>query len=233
MDSDSNGVSWKYYELATTMNFELHHGDCLEVMEGLPVVPFVLTDPPYGKNADKGTNGFGASAVRRYQGGWDSERPSRDHFSQLLRMSERIVVFGGNYFTDFLPPTNCWLVWDKKGYKPFDNPFADVELAWTSMRGVAKKYTHIQQGFVTDDTEERFHPTQKPVALLRAIIRDFTKEGDTVLDPFMGSGSTGVACELEGRNFIGIEKDKNYFNIAKERIEGVARREPLFMEQAA
>jgi DNA modification methylase len=217
------------------MSFELHHGDCLEVMKSIPdgSVDCVLTDPPYGKNADKGTNGFGDSAVRQYAGGWDSKRPTREYFDRIRELSPKVIVFGGNYFADLLPPSNCWLIWDKKGFKRFDNPFADAELLWTSMSGVVKKYTLIQQGFVTEDTELRYHPTQKPVALLREIIRDFTKEDDTILDPFMGSGSTGVAALLENRNFIGIEKDENYFNIAKERIEGVTKREPLFMEQAA
>lgn len=216
------------------MSFELHHGDCLDVMATLPdaSIDCVLTDPPYGKKASKGTNGFGLSDNRRYQGEWDKERPSQECFDLIRRVSLQSIIFGGNYFADLLPPSNCWLIWDKKGSHQFVNPFADGELAWTSFTRVVKKYTFVRQGFVTDAKEARFHPTQKPVELMRQIIRDFTKEGDTILDPFMGSGSTGVACELENRNFIGIEKDAGYFEIAKNRIEGVRQNEPLFAKAA-
>jgi site-specific DNA-methyltransferase (adenine-specific) len=146
-----------------------------------------------------------------------------------VRHHAQSIIFGGNYFADLLPPSNCWIVWDKKGHHKFNNPFADAELAWTSFSRVVKKYTLVQQGFVTEAKEARFHPTQKPVELMRQIIRDFTKEGETILDPFMGSGSTGVAALLENRRFIGIEKDENYFNIAKARINEATQKEPLFV----
>ena len=153
-------------------------------------VPLVLTDPPYGKKASKGTNGFGSSAVRNYTGDWDKQRPPQECFDEIRRVSKDSIIFGGNYFADLLPPSNCWIIWDKKGQHAFKNPFADGELAWTSHKRVVKKYTLVQQGFVTEAKEPRYHPTQKPVELMRRIIRDFSKEGDTILDPFMGSGST-------------------------------------------
>jgi len=209
----------------------LHLGDCLAVMRDIPdaSVDCVLTDPPYGKKASKGTNGFGDSKNRRYVGEWDNDPPSIEYFNEIRRIAKQSIIFGGNYFTDKLEPSNCWIIWDKKGGMRFENPFADCEMAWTSFSRVVKKYTLVQQGFVTHSQDERFHPTQKPTELMRMILKDFTKDGETILDPFMGSGSTGVACQLENRKFIGIEKDENYFAIAEKRIAEVAKKEPLFM----
>ena len=107
--------------------FELWHGDCLELMKNIPdgSVDLVLTDPPYGKKADKGTNGFGSAKNRRYGGGWDNKRPSKEVFEEMLRIGKNVIVFGGNYFADMLPPSNHWIFWDKKGDIAFQNPFAD------------------------------------------------------------------------------------------------------------
>lgn len=196
-------------------------GDCMAQMALLPngYVDVVMTDPPYGKKASKGTNGFGSASNRRYADDWDKSRPPKACFDRLLELAPAHLIFGGNYFADLLPPSNCWIVWDKKGQHQFKNPFADAELVWTSFTRVVKRYVHVQQGFVRDSKEERFHPTQKPVALMREIVRDFSKPGDVVLDPFLGSGTTAIAAVLEGRKFIGIEKEREYFDIACARIE--------------
>ena len=203
------------------MNITLWQGDCLELMKDIPdgSVDLVLTDPPYRKKADKGTNGFGAAKNRRYGGGWDSKRPSKDVFDEMLRIGKNVIIFGGNYFADILPPSNHWIFWDKKGDIAFQNPFADGELIYTTFKKPIKRIVFKQQGFITDSKDKRYHPTQKPSELVEMLIKEYSKEGDTILDCFMGSGTTGVACVNTNRNFIGIELDEGYFNIAKKRIE--------------
>ncbi len=202
------------------MSVKLMQSDCLEVMKNIPdgSVDLVLTDPPYGKKADKGTNGFGAAKNRRYCGGWDDKRPCREVFDEMLRIGKNVIIFGGNYFCDMLPPSNHWIFWDKKGDIQFQNPFADGELIYTTLNKPVKRIVFKQQGFITDSKDKRYHPTQKPSELVQMLIEQYTVEGDTVLDPFMGSGTTGVACINTNRNFIGIELDPEYFKIAEKRI---------------
>ena len=137
----------------------------------------------------------------------------------MLRVSKKVIIFGGNYFAHLLPPSKCWIFWDKKGDIAFKNPFADGELIYTNFTKPVKKIVFKQQGFITDSKDRRVHPTQKPSELMQILIENYTNENDIILDCFMGSGSTGVACMNTGRKFIGIELDKNYFNIAKQRIE--------------
>jgi DNA modification methylase len=199
---------------------ELINGDCLEEMKKIPdgSIDLVLTDPPYGKKADKGTNGFGSAKNRKYVSQWDSVVPQKEVFDEMLRIGKNVIIFGGNYFAHLLPPSKCWFVWDKKGDIAFQNPFADCELIYTNYTKPVKKYVFKQQGFITDSKDKRFHPTQKPSELVERLLTDWTKDGATVLDPFMGSGTTGVACKNLNRNFIGIELDKDYFEIARTRI---------------
>lgn len=202
-------------------SFSLLQGDCLELMKAIPngSVDLIITDPPYGKKADRGTNGFGAAKNRRYTGGWDQAIPTPEYFSEMLRVAKNVVIFGGNYFCHLLPPTNGWIFWDKKGDVQFKNPFSDGELIYTSFKGPLKKIVFKQQGFVTDSKDKRYHPTQKPSELVQQLLEKYTNPGDVVLDPFMGSGTTGVACANTGRKFIGMELDAEYFEIAKRRVE--------------
>ena len=201
--------------------YKLYNGDCLEYLKTLKdnEIDIIITDPPYGKKADKGTNGFGCSKNRRYNDNWDSKIPSKEVFDEMLRVSKKVIIFGGNYFAHLLPPSKCWIFWDKKGDVAFKNPFADGELIYTNFTKPVKKIVFKQQGFVTDSKDKRVHPTQKPSELMEILINEYTKEDDIILDCFMGSGSTGVACMNTNRKFIGIELDENYFNIAKQRIE--------------
>lgn len=198
----------------------LWQGDCLELMKNIPdgSVDLVLTDPPYGKKADKGTNGFGSAKNRRYSGWWDRKRPSKEIFDEMFRIGKNVIIFGGNYFADMLQPSNHWIFWDKKGDISFQNPFADGELIYTTFKKPIKRIVFKQQGFITDSKDKRYHPTQKPSELVEMLIKEYSKEGDTILDCFMGSGTTGVACVNTGRKFIGIELDTNYFEIAENRI---------------
>ena len=211
---------------------EIIQGDCLPIMRTFDDNQFdlVLTDPPYGIKADRGVGGFGSSpeTARKYKDNWDSKPPSIATLDEVLRMSKQCIVFGGNYMP--LPLSGKWIVWDKIGLMKFDNPFSDCELAWTNMSGNIKKYTFIQQGFVKDTNDKRYHPTQKPTELFAEIIKDFTKEGDTVLDPFLGSGTTAVACERMGRNCVGIEISEEYCEIARKRVQEEKDKMGLFKE---
>lgn len=196
-------------------------GDCLGFLKAMSdkSVDLCLTDPPYGIGADKGAAGYGIVKGRKYKGNWDKNIPSKEYFEEILRVAKVVMIFGGNYFAHLLPPSKCWLVWDKKGDIKFKNPFADCELIYTNLKTVVKKYKFLQQGFIKESNDKRVHPTQKPTELLMKILQDYTPEKITVLDPFMGSGSVGVACVNTNRNFIGVEINENYFNIAKPRIE--------------
>ena len=195
--------------------------DCLEGMRSLPdkSISLVVTDPPYGKKADKGTNGFGAAKNRRYKGGWDAYIPAPEYFSEMQRVAKTLVIFGGNYFCHLLPPTNGWIFWDKKGEIQFKNPFSDGELIYTNTKGPLKKIVFKQQGFITDSKDKRYHPTQKPTELVQKLIEMYSSPDEIVLDPFMGSGTTAVACLRTGRNFIGFELDKKYHEIAVQRVK--------------
>ena len=207
------------------MSVELHNCDCLEYMKSMPdkSVDCCLTDPPYGIKRDKGFGGaqpFGGGsgkAIQRieYHGEWDAIRPNKSIFDNVLRVGLFSIIFGGNYFSDLLPVGNHWIVWDKLNTMP---TFSDCELAWTNIkRNSVKKITREYNGLIGRE-EERFHATQKPVSVMKQIICNYTKEGDTIFDPFMGSGTTGVACVQTGRNFIGCEIDEGYFKIAEKRI---------------
>lgn len=194
--------------------------DCLEGLKEIPdgSVDLILTDPPYGKKADRGTNGFGTAKNRRYSGGWDGDIPAPEYFAEMRRVAKNMIIFGGNYFCHLLPPTNGWIFWDKKGDVQFKNPFSDGELIYTSFKGPLKKIVFRQQGFITDSKDKRYHPTQKPSELVVQLIEKHSQPGAIILDPFMGSGTTAVACLRTGRNFIGFELDEGYHAIAQQRI---------------
>ena len=199
----------------------LYLGDCLEILPGIGKVDAVVTDPPYGINRDKGFGGFGGFgdpiARTKYIGEWDSSRPSQEYFTAILAAAPISIIFGGNFFTDLLPVGNHWIVWDKLNTMP---TFGDCELAWTNVpRNSVKKITVEYNGLIGKEKEPRQHATQKPVDVMGYIIRNYSAESCTILDPFMGSGTTGVACVKLDRKFIGIEIDKKYFDIACRRIE--------------
>jgi site-specific DNA-methyltransferase (adenine-specific) len=131
-----------------------------------------------------------------------------------------VILFGANWYSDKLPAAAGWIIWDKKDGMTSNN-FGDVEMAWVKGAIATRLIHHRWSGMIkaSEQDQRRVHPTQKPVAVMAWIIEHYTKPGNTVLDPFMGSGTTGVACVQTGRNFIGIEIDPGYFEIAKRRIE--------------
>lgn len=198
---------------------KLYLGDCLEVMRGMPdkSVDAVITDPPYGigeDGGDKKRRRHYKPLVVHEKKEWDKERPQKIYFDEIIRVSKHQIIWGGNYFADYLPPSMGWLYWDKM----IGGDFSDGELAWTSRQKAVRSFSKSQFSGLKGGWL-REHPTQKPLALMKWCIELATRQGDTILDPFMGSGTTGVACVQTGRKFIGIEIDPDYFEIAKKRIE--------------
>lgn len=197
----------------------IYHADCRDILPDLPPVDLVLTDPPYGKKYARGKNGWGVCDNRPTISDveWDV-KPSADDFCKIVNASKNQIVFGGNYFTDLLPPTNGWIFWDKVGTTTNKSVFADGELAWSSYNKVLKKYTFRVMGFINDSADRRVHPTQKPTELFKMIIQDYTDAEQTILDPFMGSGTTLRAAKDLQRKAIGIEINEKYCEIAAKRL---------------
>lgn len=206
------------------MTYQLYLGDCLNFMRTLDAgsVDAVITDPPYGINY---INGGGRNPLNgwrdfRADGKWDQWKPTREYFDEIQRIAKTVIVWGGNYFSDLLPPSQQWLIWDK-GQRDFS--LADAELAWSNQDRAVRVFDYSRGSMLK---ENGLHPTQKPVALMRWCIE--LAAAKSVFDPFMGSGTTGVACMQLGRNFIGCEIDPAYYAIAERRIRDAAAQPPLF-----
>ena len=204
----------------------LYHADCLDVLPTLTGIDCVVTDPPYGIGIARcGVLGSeNLAPVRSYdKSNWDDAPPDKNTIDTIRTMGKWVVIFGGNFFE--LPPSSCWLVWDKKttGY------YADCELAWTNQSKAVRRIEWPWNGMIRKGEDIRVHPTQKPVGVIKWCMNIIKiPAGTTVLDPFMGSGTTGIACIQDSRNFIGIEKDEKYFDIAAERIRNELAQTRLF-----
>ncbi len=185
---------------------ELLHIDCMEYMRGLPDKAFdlAIVDPPYGI-------GIAANPVRQMHERkvWDAAIPTPEYFDELRRVSVDQIIWGGNYFP--LPPTQCFLVWDKA--QPFDFSLAMCEQAWTSFRQPAKM---LRLPIAAE--RGKIHPTQKPVALYRWLLKNYAKPGQRILDTHLGSGSIAIACDIEGFDLVGCEIDADYIKAARHRL---------------
>jgi len=203
----------------------LYLGDCMDILPTLDKVDAVITDPPYGINENsKKVASRGKLAAPKDYGDFDWDKaPPTDNLIELIRTKGQYqAFFGGNYFT--LPPTSCWLVWDKLNG---DNDFADCELVWTNWHKAVRRLQWRWNGMIRQGNEERYHPTQKPLEVMKWVIT-LCPKSETILDPFMGSGTTGVAAIQMGRKFIGIECEPKYFDIACQRIEQAVAQPRLF-----
>lgn len=206
--------------------------DCLEAMRQMEDNAFDLAvvDPPYGigvqsmnftKSGPRVVARNSAAKRRDYRGTdeWDI-KPSQEYFDELFRVSQKQIIWGGNYFQ--LPPSKGFLIWDKRGMEEMSNDFADCELAWLSPGlGVARVFRFVWNGMLQGDMknkEERFHPTQKPVALYKWILSKYAKPGDKIIDTHLGSGSSRIAAYDLGFDFVGYEIDKVYFDKQEERF---------------
>ena len=207
----------------------LYLGDCRDILPTLPKVDAVVTDPPYGIKADRDRNSQQWGWIDYGSGGWDNARPDAELIALVIAAAKHSIVWGGNYFPDILPanPLAKWLVWDK-GQEGFS--LADCEMAWCSFEGAIRRKLYARALAMQDGKE---HPTQKALAVMKWCIEQLPKGCDTILDPFSGSGTTGVAAVQMGRNFIGIEREPKYFDIARKRIEDAQRQGDFFVDAAA
>ena len=195
-------------------------GDC---MDYLPLFPpnffdLAIVDPPYGMDKSS-TNGAGKlkhRALNRLNTDWDKSPPD-EYFKQLFRVSSNQIIWGGNYFN--LPPTRGFIIWDKKQFLP---TFSRCEYAWTSYYKPAKMFEW------DNASTDKIHPTQKPVELYKWILRDYAKAGDLILDTHVGSASSLIACTELGFDYIGFEKDEEYYTMAKSRLGRATRKYELF-----
>jgi DNA modification methylase len=214
----------------------MYLGDSMRILPTAPIFDACVTDPPYGIGADAAQAAAGLGRIKAagksktgrgwaYYGetSWDSDRPTQELFELILSRSKVQIIWGGNYFTDYLPPSMQWLVWDK-GQRDFS--LADCEFAWTSQNKAARVFDFPRALALKDGKE---HPTQKPLELMAWCLDQLPKTVKTVVDPFLGSGTTAVACVKRGLSVTGIERHEPYFDIACRRVAEALKAPDLFI----
>jgi site-specific DNA-methyltransferase (adenine-specific) len=216
--------------------------DCIEGMKRYADNHFdlAIVDPPYGIGADKAQNNAALSRIKAegkskagrgwklyHETDWDNETPTTEYWAELFRVSKSQIVWGGNYFTEYLPPSMGWILWDK-GQRDFS--LADGELAWTSFNKALRIFEMSRGKALAKNNEQggRFHPTQKPEMLYDWILKNYAKEGDLILDTHLGSGSSRIAAYKGGFNFVGFEIDQEYFNAQDKRFNDFKLQLKLF-----
>lgn len=207
-------------------------GDCLEILPTLGKVDAVVTDPPYGIGYVH--SGKGGKLARSTEfGGVKIVGDDKPFDPTPFLGFPTVVLFGANHFSEKLPSSSNWLIWDKRD-GVCSNDQADCEIAWTNRGGPARLIRHLWNGMLKDSERgvSRVHPTQKPIAVMEWVIKQVGMP-ETILDPFMGSGTTGVACAKLGRKFIGIELEPKYFDIACRRIEEAYKQPDMFIAPPA
>ena len=214
------------------MNGTYQNIDCMELMATLKdkEIDLAIVDPPYGigescgKNASR-NKGFNGNRLKmtfsRDYGNkdWDKKTPDENYFRELKRVSKNQIIFGGNYFINYLDNTSCMIVWDKDNG---ESDFADCELAWTSFKTAVRKIKFRWNGLLQEhmkNKEIRFHPTQKPVKLYEWLLTNYAKPNDLILDTHCGSASSLIACENLGFKYIASELDKDYYHQSLQRLE--------------
>lgn len=205
----------------------IYNQDCMEAMIDMSDNQFdlAIVDPPYGigfgefNRTNKDSTGKRYKANKYKQGDWDTDIPKDMYFKELIRVSKNQIIWGGNYFP-YIWKNGCkgFIFWYKGN--PVPN-FSDGELAWTSFNKVAKQFDYRYYGGLEGKTSasNKIHPTQKPISLYEWLLMNYAKEGDTILDTHLGSGSIAIACHNLGYDLTGYEIDKDYYKAAKKRIE--------------
>ena len=205
------------------MGVELLNCDCLEYMATLDDNAFdlVISDPPYGININESIGRRkGDSHSGHKKTYWDNEIPSAEYFKEIRRISKNQIVWGGNYMTEHLPPSPCWILWDK-GFSELVT-FAQFEMAWTSFKTSAKKFDK------NPNQANRIHPTQKPIKLYSWVMGKYSDCSQRILDTHLGSGSSAIAAHYFGCDFVGCELDENYYKAACERFDRETRQIAMF-----
>lgn len=195
---------------------DIRRMDCMDLMAQYPDKHFELAivDPPYGIGFAKTHTGKGW--VVRENKEWDSCAPNKTYFDELFRVSKNQIIWGANYFSQFLPPSMGWIFWDK-GQRDFS--LADGELAFSSFYKALRVFTFSRGQMQAEYNGVKFHPTTKPVALYKWLLSNYAKDGDKIIDTHMGSGSIAIACHYAGYHLTACELDQDYFDSAVDRIK--------------
>lgn len=209
-------------------------GNCLEVMKEWPdgCVDLCLTDPPYGLSMDrlaykKSGKQYGrAAAANAYypDTNWDMVIPDKTVFKELSRISKNQIIWGGQYYTSFLSVCRGWLIWDKRCSDNISNCYGDGEMAWTTFDKPLRIFRYLWNGMLQENMankEKRYHPTQKPLQLMKWCIYNYSNPNDLIVDFYSGSGTTCVAAKMLGRRYIGIDISEEYCQISRDRLEAV------------
>ena len=211
---------------------EVYLEDCVKALKRFNDNHFdlAIVDPPYGIDGTVEI-GFGDTKSGRVnrpskwgQKEWDKERPTKDYFDELKRVSKNQIIFGGNYFADLLEPSRCWIVWDKMQRVNQ----ADAELAWTSFTNSVRVYQYHCSKLQGFQNPNRFHPTEKPISLYEWILDKYAKPNDLILDTHLGSGSSRIAAYKGGFNFVGFEIDAEYYDKQEKRFNDYKSQLRLF-----
>jgi len=221
---------------------EVYLEDCVKALKRYADNHFdlAIVDPPYGIGADKAQNNAALSRIKAegkskagrgwklyHETDWDNETPTAEYWAELFRVSKNQIVWGGNYFTEYLPPSMGWILWDK-GQRDFS--LADGELAWTSFNKALRIFEMSRGKALAKNNEQggRFHPTQKPEMLYDWILKNYAKEGNLILDTHLGSGSSRIAAYKGGFNFVGFEIDQEYYDKQEKRFNDFKSQLRLF-----
>lgn len=213
------------------MTIRLFNADCMQALRQMSDNQYdlAIVDPPYGINivssmaqSHHSSSMYSTSCIDAHRTEWDAAIPDAEYFEQVQRVSRHQVIWGGNYFLDYLGNTRCLLIWDKNNGT---NPLADAEIAWTNLDRPVRRFTmhHFESGY-----GKKIHPTQKPVRLYEWILDTFAKKTDRILDTHLGSGSIAVACHNTGHSLDAYEIDPVYFAAAQNRLNEHQRQMRLF-----
>jgi site-specific DNA-methyltransferase (adenine-specific) len=197
--------------------------DNMELMARYPDKHFdlAIVDPPYGININNNMGRRKGDKKSNYKKTyWDNSIPSKEYYNELFRVSKNQIIWGGNYMTEYLKPSPCWLLWDK-GFSE-DVSFAQFEMAWTSFNSSAKKFDK------SPNQQNRIHPTQKPIDLYKWLLDKYAKQGYKILDTHLGSGSIAIACHDYGFDLTACELDKEYYEKALDRLNTHQMQQSLF-----
>jgi site-specific DNA-methyltransferase (adenine-specific) len=202
--------------------------DCKQYMKSIPdnFFDLAITDPPYGINAEQGTNRASRKQFKEKKYGWDSKIPDEEYFNELFRVSKHQIIWGGNYFLELIGNCRCFIIWDK--LNP-DRCFADCEFAWTSFDEVARIFKPKRVQELNEVDGGKIHPTQKPIALYRWCLENYAKEGFKIFDSHLGSGSHRIAAKMLGFDFFACELDKDYFDAQDLRYNNFIKKASLFL----
>lgn len=218
------------------MDSIVYNADCMEIMREIDdkSIDLVVADPPYGIGAERQHfEGFGW--VLRDKKNWDKKSPDELFFKELFRVSKNQIIWGANYFSNYLPPSMGWIFWNKVQR---DFSLADGELAYSSFDVALKCFDYARgnaKGFAPGIAKHErhnlnIHPTQKPVALYLWLMKNYAKPGDSIFDPMMGSQSSRIAAHRAGLDYIGCEIDKDYFDAGCRRFEIESAQTSIFTE---